>query len=180
MLFFHRASVEEAERFFAARAPDAHAIADTDGSLFAAFDLQRGSLIQLLGPAVWWRGLVALFKGNFVGKPTGNETQMPGAFLVEGQKVLWKHRAKHAGDHPELHAVLQALDPNHQPTPQTTSKSAPRPKSGKLKKMNQQHLKLLTEARDLQRSGDIQGFAAKTAEAEALAQEIDALESAGQ
>jgi hypothetical protein len=35
------------------------------------------------------------------------------------------------------------------------------------------HLDLLTAARDLQRKGDIQAFAAKTAEAEAAEQQLD-------
>lgn len=37
------------------------------------------------------------------------------------------------------------------------------------------HLQLLEAARDLQRNGDIQAFAAKTAEAAAVEQQLDAL-----
>jgi hypothetical protein len=37
------------------------------------------------------------------------------------------------------------------------------------------HLKLLEAARDLQRNGDIQAFAAKTAEAAGVEQQLDAL-----
>lgn len=44
----------------------------------------------------------------------------------------------------------------------------------KRRRLEKQHLKLLEEARDLQRKGDIQGFAAKTAEAEKVAEELDA------
>ena len=43
--------------------------------------------------------------GNFVGKPTGNETQMPGAFLVHNRTILYAHRANNAGDHPDLARV---------------------------------------------------------------------------
>lgn len=38
--------------------------------------------------------------------------------------------------------------------------------------------RLMTEARDLQRRGDIQGFATKSAEAETVGQELDALRAA--
>jgi len=114
-IFIHRASVEAADEFFGSRAPAARAIADPDGSLFSAFGLERGTLKQLLGPAVWGRGLRAMLKGNFVGKPTGNERQMPGAFLVRGRAIRWQHRARHAGDHPDLAAVLRALDPGAVP-----------------------------------------------------------------
>ncbi|MHC4377063.1 MAG: DUF6435 family protein [Planctomycetota bacterium] len=44
-----------------------------------------------------------------------------------------------------------------------------------VKKLEAEYHKLLEEARDLQRQGDIQGFAEKTAEAEALSSRIDAL-----
>ena len=43
-----------------------------------------------------------------------------------------------------------------------------------IKKLEVEYRKLLEEARDLQRSGDIQGFAAMTDRAESLAQKIDA------
>lgn len=48
-----------------------------------------------------------------------------------------------------------------------------------IKKLEAEYHKLLEEARDLQRKGDIQGFAEKTAEAEELAGRIDALKQQG-
>ena len=101
-LFIHRASVEAAETFFASRAPQARVITDPNGDLFAAFGLKRGGLLDLVGPRAFWAALRALRKGNFVGRPTGNETQMPGAFLVRGRTILYEHRARNAGDHPDL------------------------------------------------------------------------------
>lgn len=171
-IFIHRASVEAAEKFFETRAPQARAIADSAGSLFRAFGLQRGTLMQLLGPAVWWSALRAVFRGNFVGKPTGNEAQMPGAFLVRGRKIVWQHRARHAGDHPDLGAMLRALDPE---------RSSDAPAKGAATKAPNKNLvaeyhRLLVEARDAQRSGDIRGFAAKTERAEDLGRQIDASE----
>ena len=146
--------------------------------MFAAFGLQRGTLMQLIGPTVWWRGLVALLKGNFVGKPSGNETQMPGAFLVKGRSIVWQHRARHAGDHPKLAAAMAALNPGaapaEQPGKQPAKQANKKASSAALKKLNAEHLKLLTAARDLQRNGDIQGFAAMTARAEEVALQIDA------
>lgn len=109
-VFIHRASVEAAEQFFAKRAPDANAIYDANGTLAEAFGIARGSLMQLLGPVVWWRGLRALLKGNFVGKPSAHAMQMPGAFLVRGREVLWSYRAKHAGDHPVAAEIPSAAN----------------------------------------------------------------------
>ena len=42
--------------------------------------------------------------------------------------------------------------------------------------MREQYAKLLEEARDLQRKGDIKGFAQKSAEAEEVAKKLEALE----
>lgn len=42
-----------------------------------------------------------------------------------------------------------------------------------LRGLQQQHLRLLEAARDLQRNGDIRGFADKTAEAETASSQID-------
>jgi hypothetical protein len=43
-------------------------------------------------------------------------------------------------------------------------------------KLRRQHLQLLEQARDLQRSGDIRGFAAMTERAEAVSRQIDEFE----
>lgn len=47
-----------------------------------------------------------------------------------------------------------------------------------LAELRARYARLLEEARDLQRNGDIQGFAAKTAEAEAVGIQLDAAEAA--
>lgn len=109
-LFIHRASVENANSFFESRSKSARAISDTDGVLFDAFGLKRGTLTQLLGPRAIWRAFGSMLKGHFVGKPTGNETQMPGVFLVHRREVLWEHRARHAGDQPDLAAAMRTLN----------------------------------------------------------------------
>lgn len=47
-----------------------------------------------------------------------------------------------------------------------------------LERLKKEHAAKLVEARDLQRKGDIVGYAAKTAEAEEVLKKIDELESA--
>lgn len=47
-------------------------------------------------------------------------------------------------------------------------------KKDPAKQLRQQYEKLLEEARDLQRKGDIKGYAQKSAEAEAVAQQLEA------
>ena len=43
------------------------------------------------------------------------------------------------------------------------------------RRLERLHLQLLEQARDLQRNGDIQGFAAKTADAAVVEQQLDAM-----
>ncbi len=49
-----------------------------------------------------------------------------------------------------------------------------------IKKLEAEYGRLLEEARDLQRNGDIKGFAAKTAQAEDVAGQIEALKEQSQ
>ena len=46
-------------------------------------------------------------------------------------------------------------------------------KKNPLKKLNRQYQKLMEEARDIQRSGDLKLYARKIEEAESVAQEIE-------
>lgn len=49
-------------------------------------------------------------------------------------------------------------------------------KKNPLKKLKQDYAQCLEQARDLQRNGDIKGFAIMTAKAEGILQKIDTLE----
>ena len=50
-------------------------------------------------------------------------------------------------------------------------------KKDPAKALRTQYDRLLLDARDLQRRGDIEGFALKTAEADAVLKQLDALDS---
>lgn len=91
-------SVDEGREFFAARWPEVGAISDPERSLYAAFGLRRGSLLQLLGPSVWKSGLGAFREGHRVGRPVGDPFMMSGSFLIAGDHVLAEHRHAHPGD----------------------------------------------------------------------------------
>ncbi|MEM8680756.1 MAG: SelL-related redox protein, partial [Planctomycetota bacterium] len=80
---------------------DAVHFSDPSGSLYRAFGLQRGSLPQLLGPTVWWRGFQAFVRGHGVGCLTGDGFQMPGVFLLERGKITRSFKHKTAADRPD-------------------------------------------------------------------------------
>ncbi len=88
---------------------DLDRIHDTDQSLYEAFGLKQGSLWQVAGPKVWWRGMYAgLFKGHGAGRPSGDVRQMPGMFLLDRCEVVRSFRHASASDRPLYEAFVRA------------------------------------------------------------------------
>ena len=75
--------------------------ADPDRVLYRALELRRGTFLQLFGPAVWLRGMLATLRGHRVGRLEGDGLQMPGAFLLEGDRIVRAHRHRTVADRPE-------------------------------------------------------------------------------
>ena len=83
-------------------------IHDGDQSLYRAFGLKKGSLWQLAGPRVWWRGLQAgVIDGHGLGRPAGDTKQMPGMFLIDRCEVVRSFRHASAGDRPLYEAFVR-------------------------------------------------------------------------
>lgn len=86
---------------FDAHWPEARAVSDTDMRFYHGFGLKRGGPRQMFGLRNWIRGLQAARRGYRQGAAVGDPWMMPGAFLVEGERVLWMHRYRVAGDEPD-------------------------------------------------------------------------------
>jgi hypothetical protein len=84
-------------------------IADPRCELYRAFGLGKGGIIELFGPQVWWRGLIAIFKGCGVGHLAGDGLQMPGAFLFRNGEILAAQPARSASDLPDLSQLFKSL-----------------------------------------------------------------------
>lgn len=80
-------------------------ISDPDRSLYRAFGLSRGRLVQLFGPYVWYRGLIAAIAGHGLGALAGDGFQMPGAFLVHRGRIVRAFRHQSAADRPDYDAI---------------------------------------------------------------------------
>jgi len=76
-------------------------ISDPERNLYKAFDLKRGSLSQLFGAKVWWRGFQAIIAGHGVGGLDGDGFQMPGAFVIKDNAMVRAFRHETAADRPE-------------------------------------------------------------------------------
>jgi peroxiredoxin len=85
---------------------DVPRFSDPDQKLYEAFELKSGSLGQLFGPQVLWRGLkAAIFEGHGFGWIEGNGFRMPGAFLLHKGEIVRAYRHKTAADRPNYAAL---------------------------------------------------------------------------
>ncbi|MFN8669860.1 MAG: SelL-related redox protein [Gemmatimonadaceae bacterium] len=80
-------------------------IGDPLRELYQAFQLPQGSFVQLFGPQVAARGVLAMLKGHMQGYFHGDALQLPGAFVVSHGAILRSYRHTHAGDRPDYLAL---------------------------------------------------------------------------
>jgi hypothetical protein len=105
ILIIAQGSVDQSRAFFAERWPEARAVADPRRRFYNAFGIGKGSLTQLASPGVLMAGARAIAKGNIQGQTIGDAAQMPGLILVQDNCIVWQHRFRHAGDHPDWSQV---------------------------------------------------------------------------
>ncbi len=76
-------------------------ISNPEMDLYNAWGLEQGTVSQLFGMKVWWRGLTAgIVKGHGIGWLKGNGLQMPGIFLLENEKLIDQFIHDSAADRP--------------------------------------------------------------------------------
>jgi hypothetical protein len=95
--------------FFDRHWPEARAVSDEQRTIYDAFGLGLGGGGAFLHPGIIWRGVQALFRGHFTGRPHGNVRQMPGMFLVQEQRIVWTHRSRHIADQPDYGTLGRIL-----------------------------------------------------------------------
>jgi hypothetical protein len=100
--FVHMDTVETARRFFTKYGlQEVHQISDSQGRLYRAFGLKRGTLGQLFSPVAFARGFQATFSGHGFGIGRGDKMQMPGVFLISKGEVVREFIHKLASDRPD-------------------------------------------------------------------------------
>jgi hypothetical protein len=114
VLFFFQGTVAGGTEFFGRHWPEARAVADLAQRFFLAFGIGQGGAREMFGRGVWLAGLRALLKGNTAGRAVGDPWRMPGVFLVRGDRVLWAHTYRHAGDHPAFALIPARLATDRQ------------------------------------------------------------------
>ena len=77
-------------------------ISDPERKLYRELGLRRGTLRELLGPRVWWRGfMAAMIQRHGVGRLVGDGFQMPGVFLIVDGKIAASYLNKTSADRPD-------------------------------------------------------------------------------
>lgn len=109
IVLVHQGGDAEAAEFFARYdLANLARVSDPQRRLYQAFGLARGTLRQLFGLDVWWRGLRAgLVAGHGVGPLVGDGRQMPGIFLLVRGRVVRGYRHATAADRPDYVALAR-------------------------------------------------------------------------
>ena len=110
VIYFFPSPAEAGVDFFEERHPGAAAVGDADLVFYRELGLARASLWQMISPGAFAAVVRAFWKEHRIGGRQGPVTTLPGVLLVDGAGcVLWRHEAKHAGDHPELAKIAEQL-----------------------------------------------------------------------
>lgn len=99
----HMQDEAEGESFFRPYGlDDVPRFSDPRQQLYQAFDLSLGTLRQLFGVRIWWRGFVsAILRRHGFGKIRANGFRMPGVFIVHQGRIVQAHRHATADDRPD-------------------------------------------------------------------------------
>jgi hypothetical protein len=85
---------------------DVHRFVDPECQLHDAFSVPRGDLYHVIGPHVWWRGLLAaVFRGHGIGRISGDVLRLPGAFVIHNGSIVSEFNAEFSSDCPDFAAM---------------------------------------------------------------------------
>jgi peroxiredoxin len=85
-------------------------LADPKKDGYRAFDIKRGSALQVMGPATWAAGVRAFRKGHRVEAFGEDVYQLSATFIIDRDGIVrYARYAKHSGDHPPASELVDAL-----------------------------------------------------------------------
>lgn len=102
---------KHAERYCGTLAPSMTCLTDETTVPYQVYGLQQGKLMELMSPAVLTASVRALRRGSSQGKTIGDAKMLPGTFIVDQQGIIrYAYYSKHAGDHPDIAALISAAN----------------------------------------------------------------------
>lgn len=104
--FVHMSQPDRAKEFFASFGiGDVLQVSDPERTIYSAFKLGRGKLLQLAGVKTVIGAARAFKAGHRQGSPEGDVAQMPGAFLIERGRVVRAFYHQSPADRPDYLAM---------------------------------------------------------------------------
>lgn len=100
---------DQSDLFFARLDPDAIAIADPAAELYRRFDVERGGWREMFGLRAWAAGVRATLRGHTINRKIGDPWTLPTVVAVDEGAIIWGHRGRHAGDHPDVAAIPRLI-----------------------------------------------------------------------
>ena len=108
--FVHgESSIEAAPWFRKYGLDDVMTIPDPDLAHYQAFGLGKAGAAALVGPGVLARGAACALSHGFGAQPPAMLRQLPGVFLVQGDRILAEYRHKTGADRPDYLAIVRSV-----------------------------------------------------------------------
>jgi peroxiredoxin len=100
---------KHARQFGGKLAPSVTCITNESPEIYDTYGVGRGNMLRLVAPDAIKAGARAASKGFTQGSSTGDQLRLAGTFIIDTDGIVrYAHYGKHAGDHPDLTAVLDA------------------------------------------------------------------------
>jgi len=114
IVFVHMSDDETADSYFEKYNIDnPEHISDPKCQLYERFGLVKGSFKQLFGLSTWIKGVpAATVDGHGLGKRMGDDTQMPGIFVLQGGNVHSQYVHKLASNRPDYFTLAKCCMSN--------------------------------------------------------------------
>ncbi|HEX6164598.1 MAG TPA: SelL-related redox protein [Vicinamibacterales bacterium] len=107
--FVHAASSTEAAPWFRKFGlDDVLTISDPELAHYKAFGLGKVNTAALFSPAVWARGAMSALSHGFGAQPPAMLRQLPGVFVVQGDRILSEYRHRSNADRPDYLALVRS------------------------------------------------------------------------
>ena len=85
-------------------------LSDPKQDAYSAFHCPRGRLRDIIGPVMWWRAIMSLFRHG-LGRPRGDVTQLPGSFVIDRDGIIrFAHRSRHSADWASPQQLVDVLN----------------------------------------------------------------------
>jgi hypothetical protein len=111
IVFVHGATAAEAAPWFARFGlSDVLVISDPELAHYRAFRLGHPGAGALANPILWARGAVCALSHGFGTQTTVMMRQLPGVFLVQGDRVLAEYRHRSPADRPNYLSLVRSAD----------------------------------------------------------------------